>query len=110
MDRSQPPQRKTKREIFLAACDPAAVDFFSWLLDEAKAHNFTITWGKTGFSVRVRLPGRMASFAYGYPADSFQAYLDKNLDLTAAEKTPGVRNFWPWAFFRRAGSTDFGLM
>ena len=96
-------QGKINRTTFLAACDPASVDFFSWLLDEAKAHNFIITWGTKGFSVRVKLPDRMASFAYGYPPDSFQAYLDSNLGLAATEEAAWRQDLLAYDVFSESG-------
>lgn len=98
--------RKTNRKAFLAACEPAAVEFYTWLLAEAKAQGFTVSWGRKGFAVRTRLPSGMASFAYGFPPDSFDRfdiYLDKRFRLTALEKEAWRREVLATSVFQEGG-------
>jgi CBS domain-containing protein len=76
---------KTNRSAFLAACDPVAADFLAWMLDEAALHGFTTSWGTEGFSVRTKLPGRMASFAYGRRLGIFQFFFSHDLGLSSDE-------------------------
>lgn len=73
--RAKASPRKTTRTAFLEACDPAAKEFFAWMLDEAKSKNLTINWGAKGFSVRKRAPHGMATLAYGFPPARFELYL-----------------------------------
>jgi hypothetical protein len=76
------PKSKTNRREFLANCTPTAASFFSHMLDVSESQHHTIYWGEKGFSVRLYLPkeDKLASFAYGYPADLFQFYF-ANLPL-----------------------------
>ena len=94
---------KTSRKAFLAACEPAAAEFYAWLLDEAKARNLTISWGQKGFAVRSRVDGRMASFAYGYPADSYNAFHIYLKKLPDAEQEAWRQAFLAMGVFQESG-------
>jgi hypothetical protein len=80
-------RRKIDRTAMLAECNADARPVFNWILDEAAANNFTTSWTTAGFSLRVKLPGRMASFAYGYPPDLFQIYFHSALQITHQEES-----------------------
>ena len=98
---------KTNRAAFLAACDPAGADFFSWMLDKAQEQKFAIVWGKKGFSVRTKLHNSEASFAYGYPPnsyDAFQIYFDKKLKLSRAEADAWREEFMAFSEFEESNS------
>ena len=62
----------TTREEFLGKCGPAAQRFFDRVLSLAQEKQYTVYWGRVGFSVRVPKAGRLTSFAYGYPPDIFE--------------------------------------
>jgi hypothetical protein len=74
--KQQSSRKTTNKDEFLGKCSPEIVDTFKRILDIAKEREYTIYWGKIGFSVRVYLPEseNLASLAYGFPPNLFQIY------------------------------------
>lgn len=82
-DQSDKPKRgKMTRERLLSESDPAAADFYMWLLGEAKklARDYAIAWHPVSFSIRMRRDGRLPGFIYGYAPDKLEIYFNY-LDL-----------------------------
>jgi predicted transcriptional regulator len=75
---------KTSREELTTASDRVGADFFNWMIDQAQARGMIVEYGTRGFSVRLKRPDRLISFAYGYPPNIFEAYLDY-LELPESE-------------------------
>jgi hypothetical protein len=75
------PRRQTNKDEFLAKCTPEAVPLFEHMINIATQRGYKITWGEVGFSVRIyfSLANRFVSFAYGYPPNEFQFYIEKSL-------------------------------
>lgn len=73
---------KMTRERLLSESDPAAAEFFEWLLSEARnmARHFAIEWHPVSFSIRLRRDGRLLGFIYGYAPDRLEIYFNY-LDL-----------------------------
>ena len=61
----------------MSTLPPEAVEFFTYVLDEARSRGHTIYWGRRGFSIRAALaPGQpLVSVAYGWPNNSFELYV-----------------------------------
>ncbi len=74
--KQQSSRKPTNKEEFLAKCTPEIGNIFKQVLDLAKEREYTVYWGKAGFSVRIYLPesDSVASVAYGYPPNIFQLY------------------------------------
>lgn len=52
---------------FLSKCEVRQQEFFSDLLEQARAFGYTVNWGVTGFSLRLASKsGRFCSVLYGY--------------------------------------------
>jgi hypothetical protein len=98
------PKHKTNREEFLRSCTSIAADFFKHMLDVSKERRHTIYWGEKGFSVRLHLvtEDRLASFAYGYPAEEFQFYF-ANLPLNDDESQALRNELMAFDVFKESG-------
>lgn len=98
-----PSLRRTNQEAMLAACSANAVPFMRWILDEAAVRGLITNWGTKGFSLRVQLPDRAASFAYGYPPNVFEVYFHNDLQLSAAEESQWRRELMAFGVLRPGG-------
>ena len=63
------------RSIFLENCLPETVSFFSQVIDRVLAAGHKVSWGTKGFSIRMQGNGRLASFGYCFPPNTFDLYL-----------------------------------
>jgi hypothetical protein len=80
---SKPTQgRRTSLEEMLAKSEPAAAEFFHFVLKEAarrsrEGRSHEVRWGMSGFSVGVIIEGgRRVTYAYCYPPSRFEFYLE----------------------------------
>lgn len=88
-DKKKPGRRgKTNLTEFLENCLPETLDFFSFVVEQARDRGHEIYWGQTGFSVRVNFPasGVKASVAYGFPTQTFQLLFHPRADLEIPEE------------------------
>jgi hypothetical protein len=63
------------REIFLQNCLPETRSFYDQLIDRVLAAGYQIAWRTKGFSMRMQGNGRLASFGYCFPPNTFDFYL-----------------------------------
>jgi hypothetical protein len=79
---------RTSLTEFLDSCAPESKRFFVDLFDRTKEEGFVISWGKVGFSVRLYFPktGKLESFLYGFPLDTFQVYLHADFSIEPSEE------------------------
>lgn len=100
----KPKQGKLTRERLVADSNPDAVEFFEWLLREAKyrAQDYAIQWHKGSFSVRLRRKGGLAGIAYGYPPNNLQIYFGY-VDLPASELTKLRHDLLGFGIFTTSG-------
>jgi CBS domain-containing protein len=104
---SVPVKPKTNQDAMLASVNPEAVPFIRWLLDEAVAHNLITTWRATGFTLRLQLPGRVASFAYVDMPGTFQIYLHNALRLSKAEALQWRQELMAFGILQPKGAKTF---
>jgi hypothetical protein len=79
---------RTSSSEFLDGCTPASERFFVDLFNRADEEGFVISWGRVGFSVRLYFPktGKLESFLYGFPPDTFQVFLHSVFSLERSEE------------------------
>lgn len=67
---------RTNSAQLLATMQPAVVEFFLSVLDEATRRGHTIYWGRAGCSLRAKLPqsDKLVSSAYCWPGGRFELY------------------------------------
>ena len=63
------------QEIFLQNCLPETAEFYNQVISRVLAAGHKISWGTKGFSMRMQGNGRLASFGYCFPPNTFDLYL-----------------------------------
>lgn len=79
---------QTNRSKFLESCTSDSKRFFIELFDKVEEEGFVVSWWTVGFSVRLYFPktGKLETFFYGYPPDSFKVYLHADHPIEPLEK------------------------
>lgn len=63
------------QEIFLQNCLPETAEFYKEIISRVLAAGHKVSWGTKGFSMRMQGNGRLASFGYCFPPNTFDLYL-----------------------------------
>ena len=99
---------RTSLSEFLDGCTQESKRFFIELFDKVEEEGFVVSWGKVGFSIRLHFPktGKLGSFLYGYPPDTFQVFLHKVFSIEPSDEKR-MRRELAESGFRRGG--DFSM-
>lgn len=96
---------KTNRESFLAAVGPVAAPHVDAALKAAATSGYEVSWGTQGFSLRLKIGGKLMSVIYGYPPNSMGPYATLEAYLaylpTEAHKGALASLFAPLPGFKR---------
>jgi len=98
---STTPTNQTK---FLASLPSESRDFFEKLFGIAQQRNLIVSWGKQGFSLRIKFASnsKVTSFAYGWPNGHFNFYFEY-IDVSQEELAALRKELMNFGVFNESG-------
>jgi hypothetical protein len=95
-------KRMSSLDEFITQCDPIAGQFFDDVISTAKKKGYIVYLGMKGISLRAKMhDGRIYSFIYCMPLDSFEFYF--GMPLSKEKETDIREKLQSFGVFRMAG-------